>query len=381
MPSLPLPSLSIFRVCRLPSCVLCLIAYHFLHNFGLLISGFEIGAMPSDDAFVMHVPVPLPSNFSDELHFAIILPRQEMKLGTTAWIRRKTLVALHDALQDYAFSTSMLTIGFDCKALLGFAQRLQRTVVIVHSDDYVCKCGGKSTNMIHVRWLLGRDEIQTEVSRLQDDLVFEYLKPDSEGCDNTLLVVPQLGKIGINSTECKKGEKERSGTASFGGEPHKQIDSVQNFKTMRIEDELFSTLCSFTYFFTYDPYTFLTWSAAILGAIPIVNPISNVTKEEWALKTFAGLYLQYTGKHEVPGIAYGWSDEEVHYANHSIDEMEPFLEEVRRWGTSVTVPRFTRDVYRYKHGIVGELECSRVLRHIDTMEQIGDKSNATVCYK
>ena len=53
-----------------------------------------------------------------------------------------------------------------------------------------------------------------------------------------------------------------------------------------------------------------------MGAISIVYPVENVTKEEWALGTYVGEYLRENGG-EVPGIAYGWSDEEIEYANRT----------------------------------------------------------------
>ena len=66
-----------------------------------------------------------------------------------------------------------------------------------------------------------------------------------------------------------------------------------------------------------------------MGAISIVYPVENVTKEEWALGTYVGEYLRENGG-EVPGIAYGWSDEEIEYANRTKWELRSFLLKVRR---------------------------------------------------
>jgi hypothetical protein len=88
----------------------------------------------------------------------------------------------------------------------------------------------------------------------------------------------------------------------------------------------------------------------MMGTISIVFPYKNFSKTEWALRTFPGSYMQAKGKTNIPGVAYGWEEDEIDYARRTMHQLRGFLMEVREWGMNVTVPRFVRDCYRYRYG-------------------------------
>jgi len=121
-------------------------------------------------------------------------------------------------------------------------------------------------------------------------------------------------------------------------------------------------LLKYEYFVTYDPLTYWSVYAAELGAVSVVHPVENQTKSQWVLETVAGSYLRHmeevtagdspleeaeTTTMNIPGIAYGVDAEEIEYARRTMHRMRPFMEEVKKWGEDVTVPRMARDVYRY----------------------------------
>jgi len=103
------------------------------------------------------------------------------------------------------------------------------------------------------------------------------------------------------------------------------------------------------YFVAYDPYTYWSWKAAMLGAVSVVCPLQGVTKAEWAMSTFVGSYLKERNRTKIPGIAYGWNQVELTYAQETMKDLRPLLQEIKLWGES-TVERFARDCYRYNTG-------------------------------
>ena len=134
---------------------------------------------------------------------------------------------------------------------------------------------------------------------------------------------------------------ESASTGSFDErfpEPHVEHDSPTA-----------ASLVNFEYFVSYDLYTFHSYEAAMAGAISLVHPLENLSKKEWALGTYVGEYLKETGG-DVPGIAYGWSEEEIEYAKRTMPELRAFMWNVRKWGKEKTVERFARDCYRYGTG-------------------------------
>ena len=98
---------------------------------------------------------------------------------------------------------------------------------------------------------------------------------------------------------------------------------------------------------SYDPYTFQSYASAMLGAISIVYPLPNLPKKTWAEGTYVGEYLKAMNLSKVPGIAYGFTEAEINYANRTKGKLRSFLMNVCDWGKKVTVERFARDCHRY----------------------------------
>ena len=51
-------------------------------------------------------------------------------------------------------------------------------------------------------------------------------------------------------------------------------------------------LSSVEYFISYDPYSFWSFKAALHGAVSIVYPLANVSREEYVNSLFVGDYLR-----------------------------------------------------------------------------------------
>ena len=113
-----------------------------------------------------------------------------------------------------------------------------------------------------------------------------------------------------------------------------------------IPDDLEATTDMFLrkeYFVSYDPHTYFIYAAAMLGCIPIVHPVGNLTKREWVYSGFAGSYARHSRSDVlIDSVAYGW--EEVETARKNIHLVRDDLYEVKRWGNA-TVQRFIHDAH------------------------------------
>ena len=104
------------------------------------------------------------------------------------------------------------------------------------------------------------------------------------------------------------------------------------------------------YFVSYDPYTYLSFAAAMLGCVPIVHPLGNMTKFEWILSTAWGPYIRESNRTVImDGVAYGNSTTEVSRARENLPFMREEFFRVKIWGKG-TVKRFVRDVMEHVEG-------------------------------
>jgi len=197
----------------------------------------------------------------------------------------------------------------------------------------------------------------------EEDLVFNYasstaVHPELLPSSNILQVI----------TNPKEGDEydlppsifqkpDRNGTAWMVRKGHRWHSQIDNIHEQLPEPRQFlpypspEDLMQYEYFVSYDPYSFYSYAAAMLGSVSIVYPIEGVAKKEWELGTYVGEYLKENGGDvDVPGIAYGMSDEEIKYARETMPQLRDFMMKVRRWGREKTVERFARDCYRYGMG-------------------------------
>jgi hypothetical protein len=118
-----------------------------------------------------------------------------------------------------------------------------------------------------------------------------------------------------------------------------QIETIEN-----VTDFL-----KYEYFLSYDPYTFHSFSAAMVGTVSVISPVPGLSKQDWMLGSFVGEYIRANGG-TIPGIAYGMDPEELEYMRRTMPELRDLLFKVKAWGKEVTVPRLLRDIYRYGKG-------------------------------
>ena len=109
------------------------------------------------------------------------------------------------------------------------------------------------------------------------------------------------------------------------------------------------------YFVSYDPHTLLIYMASMLGNVPIVVPLMNMSKEEWFSGSSWGPYSRDTKRAGLMhAVAYGFFDSEVESARLHTHVVRSELFKVKHWGKS-TVLRMIDDV---KSEIDGSGACS-----------------------
>jgi hypothetical protein len=95
------------------------------------------------------------------------------------------------------------------------------------------------------------------------------------------------------------------------------------------------------YIISYDPYSFISFMAALCGCISIVLPIEGYSKEQWFKSLSISKFLSQAGVNELKGIAYGI--EEIGYAKKTLKEVHEQQQIVRHYGEE-TVHRFINDM-------------------------------------
>ena len=95
---------------------------------------------------------------------------------------------------------------------------------------------------------------------------------------------------------------------------------------------------------------YLSFAAAMLGCVPIVHPLGNMTKFEWILSTAWGPYIRESNRTVImDGVAYGNLTTEVNRARENLPFMREEFFRVKIWGKG-TVERFVRDVMKHIDG-------------------------------
>jgi len=312
----------------------------------------------------------IPQNYGDSLHFVVFVanggPGGDCGGCNVLW-------ELYNNLQSRNFSAS--TAHISTKQIIRSLQPPNRTIVGIYPE--ISK-GSISGVDIHVRWILAPVGVNCPVTNTktwnETDLIFNYATSTGKNVPltNILQVVntPAKGDDTDISDELFYS-KNRTGIAWMmrkGNRFHKNIIPIHNqtgFISTNVDGKIkVRDLQKFEYFVTYDPYTYWTWFAAMQGTISIVYPTANMTKTEWALGTFLGSYLQELNQTDIPGVAYGWEESEIEYARRTMHELRPFLLNLRKWGSDVTLPRFTRDCYRYSQGKESSFEGALVRKDV-----------------
>jgi len=247
--------------------------------------------------------------------------------------------------------------------------------VIIYPEVFEFTCD--TPGAIHVRWILAPLGVKAPLSNAlkwgDDDLVFNYASY-YDGMDvhhtNVLQVIcnPEEGDVTDISDEVFFS-KNRSGIAWMMQKGHHEdmTSTLEEIGYDLIEikgTEPHDIMQKMECFVTHEPYTYWTWIAAMSGAVSVVRPVPGVTKYQWAMGTFMGAYLQHYGYSDIPGVAYGWSDNEIQYAQTTMKDLRSKLLEVKQWGAEVTVPRFARDCYRYGQGERANFEGAKLVKDL-----------------
>lgn len=337
------------------------------------------------------VPLPLPKtgDWRSNLYVHILSPpfgidnrdKEEIDCGGCV-----VLWELEDSLKELGI-TAVSTKWISCPTDLELAHPItnNQVMVFLYTEGQSMTCEGMG-NRVHARWILA--PLHSYATMFdgkgvynfrnwgEDDLVFHYasstaVHPELLPKTNILQVMrnPRPGDGYDDSTPRPTFSPPRRGTlVSFRKikrwhtnvthihmelpEPHKFLNGGMTMKAAR----------DFEYFVSYDPYTFQSYASAMLGAISIVYPLPNLSKKTWAEGTYVGEYLKAMNLSNVPGIAYGFTEAEINYANRTKGELRGFLMNVRDWGKKVTVERFARDCHRYGSGGESKLESGLLVR-------------------
>lgn len=233
---------------------------------------------------------------------------------------------------------------------------------------------------LHVHWmlaLLGKNVNKKVVRRWwrPDDLVFHY--GDAGSKTTTAFPIPTTNQLAVARNPCPgddtdpnlvhvEPDNQREGLAwmmrkgqKFHPDltsklPHDNCTLASGSVREVVRNNVLKSneiISKSRYFLSYDPYSFWSMKAAMLGAVSIVYPLSTHSREEWVASFYLSAALAAKGLDmRLPGVAYGWSQDELDYANATRHLLRPLLMECNAWLRSVTIPRFTEDCARWHNG-------------------------------
>jgi hypothetical protein len=127
------------------------------------------------------------------------------------------------------------------------------------------------------------------------------------------------------------------------------IHPKASFKIMRNhnQEECIKFFYKYKYFFSYDPYTFLTIIAALCGCISIVNKIEGLNKQQWIETTAASEYVKSKGLDNLYGIAYG--QEDIEYAEDTIHLVKEQWDDILNFNKEKTILPFINDIQNFEN--------------------------------
>mmetsp|Transcript_10681 Transcript_10681/g.25479 ORF Transcript_10681/g.25479 Transcript_10681/m.25479 type:complete len:494 (-) Transcript_10681:830-2311(-) len=314
-----------------------------------------------------------------------------MELKRRAHAQNRTIVVVYPEVDDFSCDNSVDIGDFNERSInetiidhtTGTATTNNETTVVTAAAHPLRHNTRVRVDMVHVRWMLAPVGLNSPFNITdswgQDDVIFNYATSTGPNIpvSNVLQVVenPKPGDatdISMETFYSKTNRTDkiawmmRKGDLIYNASTLQYIHNRSAFNITELTrgNKDPSILRDYEYFVTYDPYTYWSWFAAMLGTVSVVYPRPNFTKTEWAESTFLGSYLQATGGTDIPGVAYGWYDDEIDYARRTMQELRGFLLKVKEWGVNVTVPRFTRDCYRFRYGERQSFESALLKRYV-----------------
>jgi hypothetical protein len=114
-----------------------------------------------------------------------------------------------------------------------------------------------------------------------------------------------------------------------------------------VHEELLKIFNEYSYFYSYDPLTFLSIIASLCGCISVVYPIDGKTKQEWIKGTAAYPYIKETNE-EIYGVAYGIND--IDNAKNTIDKVEKQWNDIIEFNKNHFYNNFLNDLNNIEDG-------------------------------
>lgn len=179
-----------------------------------------------------------------------------------------------------------------------------------------------------VRWILC--ELGVHCSEFiyqtwgKDDFVYHYgtYNPEKSIDAFNLLCPLYLSSIFQNRGKSREGYCH---IVRKGYKFHQPLVFVHPFESLHLQDNLSQeTLCEIfqhkEYLVSYDPYSYISFLAALCGCVSIVVPFNSATKEEWLKTQFIRQVLEKYGEKDLSGIAYGFDD--IEYARRTLHQVK-----------------------------------------------------------
>jgi len=113
------------------------------------------------------------------------------------------------------------------------------------------------------------------------------------------------------------------------------------------------------------PSLFLNIIASLCGCVSVINPIKNVTKQQYFKMTGLEEYMQSKNIEHLYGIAYGFSKEEIEYAQKTKYLVESQVKDIETWFINNYVITFLNEINNldnkntmsnYKNFILSQIE-------------------------
>jgi len=110
------------------------------------------------------------------------------------------------------------------------------------------------------------------------------------------------------------------------------------------QDQYITIFNNFEYFVSYDALTFLNIIAALCGCISIIYPVEGVSKQEYFKMTALYDYMVDKNITEIYGLAYGDSDDEIHYSRSTLHLVKDQMKDIQNWLIENSVKKFIQDI-------------------------------------
>ncbi len=176
-----------------------------------------------------------------------------------------------------------------------------------------------------------------------------------------IIINPILKNLNLqrNGLECFTFRK-----SNFHKEKIKLLHKEGAFEIGRGEthESLLKIFNEYSYFYSYDPLTFISIIAALCGCVSIVYPIANKSKVEWIKETAAYPFIKETNQ-DLYGIAYGMDD--IENAKNTISKVEQQWKDIIEFNKNKFYNTFLNDLNYIQDGTL-----PNTIKNITTKYQI-----------